>query len=57
MLAPRDNEDSLLEEVLTIASAEELDPQIINIAMKLAEKMFHKMKEDKAKKKAEEEED
>jgi hypothetical protein len=56
MSAPRNNEDPLIEEVLTMASGEELDPQIINIAMKLAEKMFLKMKEDEAKKKVEEEE-
>jgi hypothetical protein len=57
MSALRNNEDPLLKEVLTTASGEELDPQIINVAMKLAEKMFLKMKDDEAKKKAEEEED
>jgi hypothetical protein len=57
MSALRNNEDPLLEEVLTTERGEELDPQIINIAMKLAKKMLLKMKEDEAKKKAEEEED
>jgi predicted RNA-binding protein with RPS1 domain len=44
MLAPRNNEDTLIEEILTTSSGEELDHQILNIAMKLAEKMFLKMK-------------
>jgi hypothetical protein len=48
------NEDSIIEESLTTLSGEELDPQILNIAMKLAEKMFLKMKEDEAKRKVEE---
>jgi hypothetical protein len=39
-----------------MTSGEELDPQILDIAMKLVEKMFLKMKEVEAKKKAEEEE-
>jgi hypothetical protein len=42
--------------VLTTTSGEELDPQILDIVMKLAEKIFLKMKDDEAKKKAEEEE-
>jgi uncharacterized protein YpuA (DUF1002 family) len=56
MLAPRNNKDPLLEEVLTTTSGEELVPQIIGITMKFAEKIFLKMKEDEANKKAEEEE-
>jgi hypothetical protein len=50
MSALRNNEDPLLEEVLTTTCGEELDPQILDIAMKLAEKMFLNMKEDEAKK-------
>jgi hypothetical protein len=56
MSAPRNNEGPLLKEVSTTTSGEEVDPQILDIAMKLAEKMFLKMKEDDAKRKAEEEE-
>jgi hypothetical protein len=51
MSVPRNNEGTLTEEILTTSNGEELDPQILNIAMKLAEKMFLKMKEDEAKKK------
>ena len=56
MSAPRNNEGPLLEEVSTTTSGEEVDTQILDIAMKLAEKMFLRMKEDEAKRKAEEEE-
>jgi hypothetical protein len=44
MSALRNNEDPMLEEVLTTTSGEKLDPQILDIAMKHAEKMFFKMK-------------
>jgi hypothetical protein len=56
MLAPRNNEDPLLEELLTTSSGEELDPKILDLAMKIAERMFLNMKEEDAKKKVEEEE-
>jgi hypothetical protein len=49
MSAPRNNEGPLLEEVLTTTSGEEVDTQILDIAIKLAEKIFLKMKEDEAK--------
>jgi hypothetical protein len=56
MSTPRNNEEPLLEELLTTSSGEELDPKILDIAMKIAERMFLKMKEEVAKKKSEEEE-
>jgi hypothetical protein len=40
----RNNEDPILEEVLTMASGEEVDPKILDLAMKIAEKMFLEMK-------------
>lgn len=43
----RNNEDPLLEEVSATVDGEELNPEILDLAMKLAEKMFLKMKEDK----------
>jgi hypothetical protein len=55
MSAPRNNDDPILEEILTMAGGEKVDPQILDIAMKLVEKMFLKI-EDKDKKKAQEEE-
>jgi thymidine phosphorylase len=56
MSAPRNNEDSVLDEMLTTMGGEEVNPQIFDIPMKLAKKMFLEMKEDEAKRKAEEEE-
>jgi hypothetical protein len=38
MSAPRNNNDPILEEILTTAGGEEVDPQILDIAMKLIEK-------------------
>jgi hypothetical protein len=55
MLAPRNNEDLLLEDVLTTTSGEEVDPNIIDLGMKFAENMFLTMKEEDAKRKVEEE--
>jgi hypothetical protein len=52
----RNNEDPIIEEILTMSSGEELDAQTLYITMKLAKTMFLKMKEDEAKRKAEEEE-
>jgi hypothetical protein len=56
MSTPRNNEDPLLEEPLFTTTGEEVDPKILDLAMKIAEKMFLKMKEEDAKKKADEEE-
>jgi hypothetical protein len=56
ILAPRNNENPIIKEILTTASSEELDPQSLSIIMKSAEKVFLKMKEDGAKRKAGEEE-
>jgi hypothetical protein len=52
----RNNEDPLLEELLVTTTSEEVDPKILDLATKIAKKMFLKMKEEDAKKKTEEEE-
>jgi hypothetical protein len=41
MSAPRNNEDPIIEEILTTTSGEELDSQIVGIAMKLDQKDVH----------------
>jgi hypothetical protein len=51
-----DHVDLLLEEIPITSSGEEVDPKVLDLAMKIAERMFLKMKEEDAKKKAEEEE-
>jgi hypothetical protein len=56
MSTQRDHVDPLLEEILTTSTDEEVDPKVLDLIMKIAEKMFLKMKEEDAKKKAEEEE-
>ena len=56
MSTQRDHVDPLLEEIPVTSSGEEVDPKVLDLAMKIAEKMFLKMKEEDAKKKAEEEE-
>jgi hypothetical protein len=48
--------DPLLEEIPTTSTSEKMDPKVLDLAMKIAEKMFLKMKEQDAKKRAEEEE-
>ena len=48
--------DPLLEEIPTTSTGEEMDPKVLDLAMKIVEKMFLKMKEEDAKKKVEEEE-
>ena len=48
--------DPLLEEIATTSTSEEVDPKVLDLAMKITEKMFLKMKEEDAKKKVEEEE-
>jgi hypothetical protein len=54
MSTPRNNEDPLLEEPLFTTTGEEVDPKILDLAMKIAEKMFLKMKDKDAKRKVEE---
>jgi hypothetical protein len=56
MSTQRDHVDPLLEEIPITSSGEEMDPKVLDLAMKIAEKMFLKMKEEDAKKKVEEEE-
>ena len=48
--------DPLLKGIPITSSGEEVDPKILDLAMKIAEKMFLKMKEEDAKKRVEEEE-
>jgi hypothetical protein len=48
--------DPLLEEIPTTSTRAEIDPKVLDLTMKIAEKMFLKMKEEDAKKRAEEEE-
>jgi hypothetical protein len=55
MSTQRDHVDPLLEEILVTSSGEEMDPKVLDLAMKI-KKMFLKMKEEDAKKRAEEEE-
>ena len=56
MSTQRDHVDPLLEEIPITSSGEEIDPKVLDLAMKIAKKMFLKMKEEDAKKRAEEEE-
>ena len=56
MSTQRDHVEPLLEEIPFTSSGEEVDPKVLDLAMKIAERMFLKMKEEDAKKKAEEEE-
>jgi hypothetical protein len=51
MSTQRDHVDPLLEEIPITYSVEEVDPKVLDLAMKIAEKMFLKMKEEDAKKK------
>jgi hypothetical protein len=50
MSTQRDHVDPLLEEIPTTSTSEEVDPKVLDLAMKIAEKMFLKMKEEDAKK-------
>ena len=52
MSTQRDHVDHLLEEILTTSTSEEMDPKVLDLAMKIAKRMFLKMKEEDAKKKA-----
>jgi hypothetical protein len=54
MSTQRDHVDPLLEEISTTSTGEEVDPKVLDLAIKIAKKMFLKMKEEDAKKKAEE---
>jgi predicted RNA-binding protein with RPS1 domain len=56
MSTQRDHVDPLLEEIPVTSSGEEIDPKVLDLAMKIAEKMFLKMKEEDANKRAKEEE-
>ena len=56
MSTQRDHVDPLLDEIPVTSSGEEVDPKVLNLAMKIAEQMFLKMKEEDAKKREEEEE-
>jgi hypothetical protein len=56
MSTQRDHVDPLLEEIPITSSGEKVDPKILDLAMKIDEKMFLKMKEEDAKKRVEEEE-
>jgi hypothetical protein len=53
MSTQRDHVDPLFEEIPTTSTGEEMDPKVLDLAMKIAERMFLKMKEEDAKKKAE----
>jgi hypothetical protein len=57
MSTQRDHVDPLLEEIPVTSSDEEIHPKVLDLAMKIAEKMFLKMKEEDAKKRAKEEEE
>jgi hypothetical protein len=56
MLTQRDHVDPLLEEIPTISTGEEMDSKVLDLAKKIAVRMFLKMKEEDTKKKAKEEE-
>jgi hypothetical protein len=49
MSTQRDHVDPLLEEIPITSSGEEIDHKVLDLAMKIAEKMFLKMKEEDAK--------
>jgi hypothetical protein len=48
MSTQSDHVDPLLEEIPITSSGEEVDPKVLDLAMKIAEKMFLKMKEDES---------
>jgi hypothetical protein len=54
MSTQRGHVDPLLEKIPITSSGEEIDPKVLDLAMKVAEKMFLKMKEEDAKKREEE---
>jgi hypothetical protein len=55
MSTQRDHVDPLLEEIPTTSTSEETDPKVLDLAMKIVESMFLKMKEEDTKKRTEEE--
>jgi hypothetical protein len=56
MWTQRGHVNPLLEEIPTISTGEEMDPKVLDLVMKIAERMFLKMKEEDTKKNVEEEE-
>jgi hypothetical protein len=56
MSTQRDHVNPLLEEIPTTSIGEEMNPKVLDLSMKIAERMFLKMKEEDTKKKAKEEE-
>jgi hypothetical protein len=54
MSTQRDHVDPLLKEIPTASTGEEMDPKVLDLAMKIVEKMFLKMKEEDAKKRVKE---
>jgi hypothetical protein len=55
MSTQRDHVDPILVEIPVTSSDEEVDPKVLDLAMKIVERMFLKMKEEDAKKKNQEE--
>jgi hypothetical protein len=53
MSTQRDHVDPHLEEIPATSTGEEMDPKVLDLAMKIVEKMFLKMKEEDVKKKSE----
>jgi hypothetical protein len=56
MSTQRDHVNPLLEEIPTTSTGEEMEPKVLDLAMKIAKMMFLNMKDKDAKKRAEEEE-
>jgi hypothetical protein len=44
MSTQSDHVDPLLEEIPTTSTGEEMDPKVLDLAMKISERMFLKMK-------------
>jgi hypothetical protein len=56
MSTQRDHVDPLLEEIPTTSTSEEMDPKVLDLTVKIVERMFLKMKEEDTNKNAKEEE-
>jgi hypothetical protein len=54
MSTQMDHVDHLLEEIPTISTNEEMDSKVLDLAKKIVEMMFLKMKEEDTRKKADE---
>jgi hypothetical protein len=54
MSTQRDHVDPRLEEIPTTSTGEEMDPKVLDLAMKIVEKMFLKMQRERPKKKNQE---